>query len=38
MRSSIAEIMNMSITPELVFELDESLIYVERIDRILERV
>ena len=37
-RSRIAENMNMRITPEFVFELDESLIYGEKIDRILERV
>lgn len=37
-RSRIAEKMNLRVTPELVFELDESLIYGEKIDRILERV
>ena len=37
-RSRVAEKMNMRYTPELVFELDESLAYGERIDRILERV
>lgn len=37
-RSRIAEKMNLRVTPELVFELDESLVYGEKIDRILERV
>ena len=37
-RSRIAENMNMRVTPELVFELDESLVYGEKIDKILERV
>lgn len=37
-RSRIAEKMNLRITPELVFELDESLIYGEKIDKILEQV
>lgn len=37
-RSKVAEKMNLRITPELVFELDESLVYGEKIDRILERV
>ena len=37
-RSKIAEKMNLRITPELVFELDESLVYGERIDKILEEV
>ena len=37
-RSRIAEKMNMRVTPELVFELDESLVYGEKIDRILEQV
>ncbi len=37
-RSRIAENMNMRYTPEIVFELDESLAYGERIDQILERV
>ena len=37
-RSRIAEKMNLRVTPELVFELDESLIYGEKIDRILEQV
>ena len=30
--------MNLRVTPELVFELDESLVYGEKIDRILEQV
>lgn len=37
-RSRVAEKMNLRITPELVFELDESLIYGEKIDKILEQV
>ena len=37
-RSRIAEKMNFRVTPELVFELDESLVYGEKIDRILEQV
>ena len=37
-RSRIAEKMNWRVTPELVFELDDSLVYGERIDTILERV
>lgn len=38
MRSRIAEKMNMRVTPELVFELDESLVYGEKIDTILEQI
>ena len=37
-RSRIAEKMNLRVTPELVFKLDESLVYGEKIDRILEQV
>ncbi len=37
-RSRIAEKMNLRITPELVFELDESLVYGEKIDSILEKI
>ncbi len=37
-RSRIAEKMNLRVTPELVFELDQSLVYGEKIDRILEQV
>ena len=37
-RSRIAEKMNLRVTPELVFELDESLVYGEKIDRLLEQV
>ena len=37
-RSRIAEKMNLRVTPEFVFELDESLVYGEKIDRILEQV
>ena len=35
-RSRIAEKMNLRVTPEFVFELDDSLVYGEKIDRILE--
>lgn len=37
-RSRIAEKINLRITPELVFELDESLKYGERIDKILQDI
>ena len=37
-RSRIAQTMNLRVTPELVFELDESLVYGEKIDTILERI
>ena len=37
-RSRLAENVNLRVTPELVFELDESLVYGEKIDRILEEV
>lgn len=37
-RSRIAEKINLRITPELVFQLDESLQYGERIDRILQEI
>ena len=37
-RSRIAEKINLRITPELVFELDESLKYGERIDKILNEI
>ena len=37
-RSRIAEKVNLRITPELVFELDESLKYGERIDKILQDI
>ena len=37
-RSKIAEKMNLRVTPELVFELDESLVYGEKIDKILQEV
>ncbi len=37
-RSRLAEKMNLRITPEIVFELDESLVYGERIDKILQEV
>lgn len=37
-RSRVAEKINLRVTPELVFELDESLIYGEKIDKILEEV
>ena len=35
-RSQIAKTINLRITPELVFELDDSLDYGERIDSILK--
>ena len=37
-RSRIAEDVNLRVTPELVFELDESMQYGERIDTILEEI
>lgn len=37
-RSRLAEKMNLRITPEIVFELDESLVYGERIDKLLQEV
>ena len=37
-RSRIAEKINLRITPELVFELDETMIYGERIDSILNNI
>lgn len=37
-RSRLAEKMNLRITPEIVFELDESLVYGEKIDKILQEV
>ncbi len=37
-RSRIAEKMNLRVTPEFVFELDESLMYGERIDSILNDI
>ena len=37
-RSRIAEKINLRITPELVFELDESMAYGEKIDNILQDV
>ena len=37
-RSRIAESVNLRITPELVFELDESMVYGERIDSILNEI
>ena len=36
MRSSLAKTINLRITPELVFELDDSLAYGERIDKVLK--
>lgn len=38
MRSRIAEKMNLRVTPDFVFELDESLVYGEKIDKILEQI
>ncbi len=37
-RSRIAQNMNLRVTPEFVFELDESLVYGEKIDTILEKI
>ena len=37
-RSRIAEDVNLRVTPELVFELDESMQYGERIDNILNEI
>lgn len=37
-RSRVAEKINLRITPELVFELDDSMVYGERIDKILEDI
>lgn len=37
-RSRIAEKMNLRITPEFIFELDESLMYGEKIDSILNEI
>ena len=37
-RSRIAEKMNLRVTPEFVFELDDSLVYGEKIDTILEKI
>lgn len=37
-RSRIANKMNLRTTPELVFELDESLVYGEKIDTIIEQI
>ena len=38
MRSRLAEKVNLRVTPELVYELDESLKYGENIDKILEDI
>ena len=37
-RSKIAEKINLRVTPELVFELDDSMKYGERIDSILKDI
>ena len=37
-RSRVAEKINLRITPELVFELDDSMVYGERIDNILKDI
>ena len=37
-RSSIAEKINLRVTPELVFEFDESLEYGEKIENILKDI
>jgi len=38
MRSKLAKTINLRITPELVFELDDSLEYGERIDKVLKEL
>ena len=38
MRSKLAKTINLRITPELVFELDDSLDYGEKIDKILKEL
>ena len=38
MRSRIAKIVNLRITPELVFEYDDSIVYGEKIDAILKEI
>ena len=37
-RSRVAEKINLRVTPELVFELDDSMVYGERIDSILNEI
>lgn len=37
-RSRVAEKINLRITPELVFELDDSMVYGEKIDNILKDI
>lgn len=37
-RSRIAKIVNLRITPEIVFEYDESIVYGEKIDAILKNL
>ena len=37
-RSRVAENINLRITPELVFEFDDSMVYGERIDNILKEI
>lgn len=37
-RSKIAERINLRVTPELVFELDDSLVYGEKIENILKEI
>ena len=38
MRSKLAKTINLRITPELVFEIDDSLEYGERIDKVLKEL
>ena len=38
MRSRIAKVINLRITPELVFEYDDSIVYGEKIDAILKNL
>lgn len=37
-RSRVAEKINLRVTPELIFELDDSLVYGEKIDTILKDI
>lgn len=37
-RSQVAKIMNLRVTPELNFEIDDSMAYGEKIDKILKEI
>ncbi len=37
-RSQVAKIMNLRVTPELSFEIDDSMAYGEKIDKILKEI